>query len=294
MGKASRRKRTADARPSRAAQVPFARRPFEGLPGETEWVALGEVLPAATATVELSGDQLPEGAPTTVTISTVLPLAWPSLRRDDGEVLVATQAGSHSGDASRDLAGRILAAVALEPGAPLTTAPPVTADTPRLQDLLAPASAPRAQVHDGFDYWIGDQEAEGAAKESLERANESVVPTVRIDVDRSAFWCRIGERTYVRVLLAEDEDAATTALARLQAAGETSLGGETKLLGAFRTSGLLVPVWELDPQAEPGSYVEALTAVLARYDAALSVDEPLTADERRARSGLLSRQITLR
>ena len=83
---------------------------------------------------------------------------------DDGEVLVATQAGSHSGDASRDLAGRILAAVALEPGAPLTTAPPVTADTPRLQDLLAPASDPRAQVHDGFDYWIGDQEAEGAAK----------------------------------------------------------------------------------------------------------------------------------
>ena len=117
-----------------------------------------------------------------------------------------------------------IAAVIVSAPAPVAivslTAPPVTADTPRLQDLLAPASAPRAQVHDGFDYWIGDQEAEGAAKESLERANESVVPTVRIDVDRSAFWCRIGERTYVRVLLAEDEDAATTALARLQAAAD--------------------------------------------------------------------------
>ena len=55
MGKASRRrKRGTDTRTASRPgpePAPFERRPFEGLPGETDWVALREILPAATAVV---------------------------------------------------------------------------------------------------------------------------------------------------------------------------------------------------------------------------------------------------
>ena len=77
MGKASRRQRGTErgtAR-SRPGPVPFERRPFEGLAGETDWVAMREILPAATATVSLRPEHVPDGAPTEVTVATVLPMA---------------------------------------------------------------------------------------------------------------------------------------------------------------------------------------------------------------------------
>src|SRR5690349_7319661 len=52
----------------------LVRRPFEGLPGECDWVAMREIVPAATATVSLVGDAA--GRPTTV--ATILPMAWPA------------------------------------------------------------------------------------------------------------------------------------------------------------------------------------------------------------------------
>ena len=58
MGKASRRRRTTDdqgapAKRQRTAAVPYVNRPFEGLPQETEWVAIREILPAATVAADL-------------------------------------------------------------------------------------------------------------------------------------------------------------------------------------------------------------------------------------------------
>ena len=79
MGKASRRQRgsgSASSRASRPAPVPFERRPFEGLPSETDWVALREILPAATATVTVRPEHVPDGAPDEVVVATVLPMAW--------------------------------------------------------------------------------------------------------------------------------------------------------------------------------------------------------------------------
>jgi hypothetical protein len=110
----------------------------------------------------------------------------------------------------------------------------------------------------------------------------------------SAYWVRIGERTHIRLVLPEDEDIATDALARLLASGGSGLGEGTRLLGAFRACGLLVPVWDLDPEREAADYEDALAAFGERYAAALASTEPLTAEERRSRSGLLSRQVTLR
>src|SRR5690349_23905333 len=79
MGKASRRQRGTDTAPrqSRPRPAPFERRPFEGLTGETDWVALREILPAATAVVTVRPEHVPDGAPSEVTVATVLPMAWP-------------------------------------------------------------------------------------------------------------------------------------------------------------------------------------------------------------------------
>ncbi len=296
MGKASRRQRGTDTAPrqSRPRPAPFERRPFEGLTGETDWVALREILPAATAVVTVRPEHVPDGAPAEVTVATVLPMAWPGLHRTDGTVLIGTQSGNASGDASRDLAGQLLAALAAEPGHPVLTTEQVTADSPRLQDVLTDDGAFEVTVHEGFDFWVEGQELEGDAAESLERANSSVVPTARMSALPSAYWVRIGERAHIRLVLPDDEDAATDALSRLHAAGDDALGGDTRLLGAFRACGLLVPVWDLDPELEPADHEAELAAWGERYAVALASDAALTAEERRARSGLLSRQVTLR
>ena len=299
MGKASRRSRQSARESGQRAvtpsPAPFVARPFEGLPGETDWVALREILPAATATVQLREDAAPEGAPRSATIATVLPLAWPGLHRADGQVLVATQSGSSTGDASRDLAQVLLATVAAEPGHPVTGTPQATVDTPRLQDVLDPAAPFQVTVHEGFEFWVddvADLDEEGRA--SLERANAVAVPTQALTSVSSAYWCRIGERTHLRWVLPQEEDLATDALARLHAAHESGLGEGTRLLGAFRACGLLVPVWDLDPAKGAADHEDEAVAWQKRYDQALAATEPLTAEERRARSGLLSRQVTLR
>lgn len=298
MGKASRRRKSgANADQSSRARVepaPFISRPFEGLPGETDWVALREILPAATATVRFAKGKAPEGAPEGATVATVLPLAWPGLHRADGTVFIGTQSGSASGDASRDLAQSLLAAASAEQGTPVTTVAPATADTPRLQDILDSKAGFEVTVHEGFDFWVGDSELDAEGKASLERANESIVPTTKMAALPSAYWVRIGDRTHIRLVLGDDEDVATDALARLLAAGESALGEGTRLLGAFRACGLLVPVWDLDPEKDADAYEDELAAFAKRYAAAVASTEPLTPEERRARAGLLSRQVTLR
>ena len=302
MGKASRRRhagsdnlrgtRTSDlsARPA-----PFVGRPFEGLAGETDWVAMREVVPAATATVTFAAGVVPVDGPQTATVATVLPLAWSGLRRADGAIMVGLQSGSTTGDASRDVAQVLLATAAADAGMPLPSVPLATAATPRLQDVLDPAASFEVSVHEGFDFWVPDtSDLDDAGKESLERANAAAIPTTKLESAPSAYWCRVGERTLLRWVLPHNEDAATDALARLHAASATSLGEGTRLLGAFRACGLLVPVWDLDPGLAGVDYENAVAQMVVRLDQALAQPGALSAAERRARSGLLSRQVTLR
>jgi hypothetical protein len=95
-------------------------------------------------------------------------------------------------------------------------------------------------------------------------------------------------------VLPHDEDAATDALARLHAVSAASLGEGTRLLGAFRACGLLVPVWDLDPTLAGADYEDAVAQMAVRLGEALTRGGALNGEERRARSGLLSRQVTLR
>lgn len=283
MGKASRRDRK-----QKIAPAPFVARPFEGLSGETDWVAMREFVPAATATIDFTYGERSG----TATVATVLPLAWPGLHRANGELLIAMQSGGNSGDASRDLAGALIGVLDLEPGQPLESAPRATFETPRLQELVTSSSLD-VQLYDGFDFWVADDELDDAGQASLERANEAVAPTARLVADRSAYWCRVGERSFVRWVVDATENAATDALARLSASGGDHLG-DGRLLGAFRASGLLVPVWEvatsLDPEAVAADFIDTAE----RFDTFLAVDEPLDADQRRARDRLVSRQLTIR
>jgi hypothetical protein len=272
--------------------APLVRRPFAGLAGETEWVAMREILPAATAGVRFVAGA-PEGAPAEATMATVLPLTWPAIHRQGGDVLVATQAGATCGDASRDIAAAWLQAAAAPEGVPIQQFPTPTADTPRLQDLLGPDQPILATLHDGFGFWVGEAELDEEAAASLQRADEAIVPTVRLGAE-SVFWVRFGERCFVRWVLPQDEDRATDGLARLAVADRSRLTPDSRLLGAFRACGLLVPVWEVDGTAEPESFEPAVAALAGPLAESIAASAPLTIDERRARNGLLSRQVTLR
>jgi uncharacterized protein DUF5926 len=289
MGKASRRRTTrptsTEARP---VPAPFVARPFEGLPGETDWVALREILPAATGGITLTASG------TDATVCTVLPLAWPALHRNGGELFVATQSGATSGDPSRDIAAALLLAADSDEGTPVTQVPNPTVDSPRLQDILDTGAPFDVTVHEGFDFWVGDNDLDEEGQQSLERANESVIPTERVEGGDSVYWCVINGRSYVRWVLPYDEDDATAALARLHAADADRLTPESRLLGAFRACGLLVPVWEVPADATAKDFPDAVATMAGALETAATADTPLTADERRARAGLVNRQVTLR
>ena len=70
--------------------------------------------------------------------------------------------------------------------------------------------------------------------------------------------------------------------------------GHAAQLQAQRAGGLVVPVWEVAADSEPAEHEGAVADFATRYAAAAATTDDLTADERRARSGLLSRQVTLR
>ncbi|MEV0121783.1 DUF5926 family protein [Streptomyces sp. NPDC050703] len=286
-----RRYKACHGRAASHAVTELVRRPFEGLPGECDWVALRELVPAATVALTLK-EGLPEGVPS-VTLATVLPMAWPALRREDGSVLVGLQNDTSSGDISRDLADTLLRALEAEPGTPVRgrRAP---AEGPRLQDVLAAEGPFEPVVHAGFEFWVPD--AENATPEvsaSLERANAAAIPTVRLTGVDSAYWCETPEKNHLRWVMPYAEERLLDALARLHAAGTSSLGEGTRLVGSFRAHGLTVPVWDL-PSGVGADDVEKPAAEFAeRLAAVLDSDAPLTADERRARGGLTNRQVTL-
>ncbi|GHF27192.1 DUF5926 family protein [Streptomyces morookaense] len=286
-----RRYKACHGREAAHAVAELVQRPFEGLPGEADWVALRELVPAATVELTLK-DGLPEGVPS-VTLATVLPMAWPALRRDNGAVLLGLQNDTASGDLSRDLADTLRRALTAEPGTPVA-AGRAAADGPRLQDLLDPQGAFEPAVHTGFEFWIENAEnATGEVAASLERANAAAIPTVRLAGPDAAYWCETPEKNHLRWVMTHPEEQLLDALARLHAAGATSLGEGTRLVGSFRAHGLTVPVWDLPSGMRAEDVEKPAKEFAERLAGALADTAPLSADERRARSGLTSRQVTL-
>jgi hypothetical protein len=270
--------------------VAHVSRPFEGLTSECDWVAFREIVPAATSPLTLRDD-----AKRRVILTTVLPLAWPALVRDNGDIYLALQVTTGSGDPSRDAADALLRALETEPGAPV---PPVglPGPGPRLQELIADVPL-EVTIHDDFDYWMADETSadDPGVRDSLDRANSKVMPTARLTSVDVAYWVQMGNKVFLRWVMPHQEEKLLDALARLHAAGESGLAGvPSRFVGSFRADGLLAPVWELTDGTPPADAEEAAADFGARLDAALAIDVPLTSDERRARAGLQNRQITLR
>lgn len=270
------------------AAVTFVARPFEGLPGECDWVAMREIVPAALAEVKVINDDRK------ILIVTALPNAIAALHRKDGVILVGLQTPTGSGDASRDVAGGLLAALRSEPGDSIGAADPK--NSVRLQELLDLTLPFEIEVTEDFNFWFAEgEELSKENQESLEELAEGMVGTVRIKAPiGAAYWCEFPDRSVVRWVLDTDEEKALDALARLSSVGNLSVGAGSRYLGAFRADGLLVPVWEVD-RAKPARGFEVQVAALHRdFELALAVLTPLSSDERRVRAGIVGRQLTLR
>lgn len=291
MGKAARKKGPKAGRKPKVRDV-FVARPFEGLAAEPEMIALREFVPSATAALTLRDH--PERK---VTLGTVLPMAAAALVRSDGEVFLGMQVQTRSSDISRDLGRSLRWALEAKPGAvlsvPDTTSEPVEGE--RLQDLLAADAALDVRLHEDFSWWLAeDTEPTGEIAMSLERANAAIMPTERLSP--GAYWVLAGAKAHLRWVWSADENRLLQALARLSAAGALNLGEGTRYAGSFRAHGLLVPVWDLDPEAHAREWIEPAKQLGSRLESALASldDEPLNAAERRARDGLIGRQLTLR
>lgn len=268
------------------APAAFVARPFAGLPGECDLVAMREFVPAATAPLALK-----DGG--RAMLCSLLPGAAPAVVREDGTVWLGLQVLHAYGDASRDLAAVLERGLAAEPGTVvgLNEAP---GEGPRLQDLVDPDQALEVSVHEGFDFWLEDAESE-EAKEALHEVNHQVHPTVRLEGEHAAYWTNVGDKEFLRWAMPQPEDELLDALARVHHAGADRLVEGARLIGMFRALGVLVPVWDLPL----GTGADALAGPVADFAAALadaldSAAEPLSAEERAARNGLASRQLTLR
>lgn len=272
----------------------FVKRPFAGLEAERDLVALREFVPAATAPIRLRPDApaevLAAAQGRDLTWCTLLPGATPGQVREDGSVRIATQVQHSFGDASRELAAVLLAALEAEPGTPVLQLDD-PGEGPRLQDLIT--GPLEVELHDGFGFWLEDG-ADPSAAALIEQVDETVVPTRRLAGVQAAYWVSTGDRDYLRWVRGEDEERLLDALAVLHAGGRDHLGAGDRLIGMFRAHGLLVPVWEFPAGTGPEALAEGAAALDAVIAETLAEERVLSTEERAARSGLANRQLTLR
>jgi len=279
MGKKSRRNKPSKER------MPFVARTFAGLPNEADWVALREFVPSATAVVQLTDG-------TKVRICSLVPGAGAGLVRPDGEIWVGLQVMHNHGDISRDLAHVVELAKQTPEGTPIKMTDPGVG--PRLDEIVDAAGGFELELHDDFNWWLQEADRQNsAAVAALEEANASVAPTTKLGSVQTAYLTDMGDHTYLRWIMPQDEDCLLDALARLRAAGEDSLTDGTVLIGIFRAHGLLAPVWEVVDVA--AADLDKATADFAgRLEQALTLTAELTTAERTSRRELNSRQVTIR
>ncbi len=272
----------------RSAGVAANPRPFAGRVDECDLVALREVVPSATAALTLA-----DRSDRPVLLGSVLPVAWPAMVRADGTRMLGLQTAPRSSDPDRDLGQALEAVLERDAGQGLDDlgAPE---PGPGLVSLLDPAPL-EITVHDGFDWWLEGVEDPGAeATAALAEANGNVVPTVRLASVEAGYWCRITDRSHLRWALPDAEEPLLDAMARLAARHALTIGPNSRYVGAFRALGIVMPVWDLPRETGAAEIEEPVAALRTALDEALAETAPLTGDERRARAGVVSRQLTLR
>ncbi|MGQ4507086.1 DUF5926 family protein [Dermabacteraceae bacterium P13115] len=265
-------------------------RPFAGLSCERELVALRELLPAASMTLRLNK----EHGGREVVVASVLPALWPALHRKDGTLMVGMQATVPGGDLSRAFAAALLEAAELEAGQAVTHLQ-IPDDAPTLQEILDDSAPVELTVHETFDFWLdGEGERTEDMSAALQEANDTIMPSRAVAGLEHAYWVDAGSKEHLRWVRSEDEERVVDAIARLHARRESGIGEGTRFVGMFRAEGLTIPVWDL-PKGFGADGVSAVADELReRFEAALACEDDLTVMERRARGGIVARQVTLR
>ncbi|MCZ9309574.1 DUF5926 family protein [Corynebacterium uberis] len=294
----SRRQAKLARRAAERAALEGEPRPYAGLAAEAQLIALQEFVPSATAEVALAQ---PAAGGRTLRVVTVLPGAAAAVVRDN-EALVALQLPTRSSTPARDLAAAVAWALEAEDGQTLPAAP--AGEAPALTELIDASATPTVHEHQDFTWWLpsGASAADPATARGLQAANDSVVPSYQVpaEVPGAVWWVYPGgDKAHIRWVLPteEPEDTLLTALARVAARGDLHLGEETKFAGVFRTHGVVVPVFDLDPQRSHDSYGPALEAVaeaVAGELAAVAGGATLSAQERRQLQNIKSREVTIR
>nr|WP_296771416.1 DUF5926 family protein [Rhodococcus sp. (in: high G+C Gram-positive bacteria)] len=266
-------------------------RPFQGVRAECDLVALREFVPSATAPVVVDGR--------TLTIATVLPGAVAALVREENDVVTGfagLQVQVHSPNVAADLSSALRWASTAQPGESLESAGP-DGNTAALSEVLDPTLDLEITVHQDFNWWLPDNaDTAPDVAATVERANQAIMPSARLEGDGlvAAWWVDAGDKAHLRWVRPESEDDLMLALARLHAAGDLTLGEGSRYAGSFRTHGLLVPVFDLDPEMHPTEWATPATTFGGKLADALAVDAPLTSEQLRSRDGLRGRQVTLR
>lgn len=293
MGKASRRKKVDPARVKQVRPpVPFVDRPFEGLVRERELVAMREIIPCATMNAQTNEKY----GSVPFTFVTLVPDGAGAMVRGDGEILIGLQTRFHTGDLAHDLGVALAAALAMkETGEEGIVKFDVRDPGPRLQEMIVNSDdEPTMELAKDFGYWFDPGEEPDAQRQAaLEENREDMVPTEQVPGVHGMYWCQLNNN-FVRYVLSVDEDKLFTGLARLQAAGEARMGEGSKFVGAFRACGIAIPVFQVDPELTPADLAKPAEKLRDALKAAIDKRGPLSDEERRAREGMVSRQVTIR
>ena len=291
MGKKSRRKKVGANKNFRPI-VPHVARPFEGLDAEADLVAMREIIPAAT----LAAKTTPEYGSVDFYFATLLPDAAPAIVREDGVILIGMQTRSSTRDAGHDLGVALVAAIDRKKKIDEDEAEygVVRVDVrdagPRINDMLA--STEKMEIRKDLGFWVAEGQKNEEIEEVIEQTSKELIPSEPVPGVENTYWHDMGKH-FVRWIRLEDEDQLFTALARLQAAGDLSLGQGDRFIGAFRAAGLSIPVFEFPGEIDPAVLTEPVKELEKKLEEALANKEPLSDDERRARAGLVSRQVSL-
>ncbi len=268
----------------------FVSRPFEGLAAELDLVAMRQLIPSATIKASITS----EYGGGDVVIASILPMNWAALKRDDGTVMVGMQATVPGSDVSKGLGAALKTALDSDAGTAVSTVD-VQDDSPRLQDLLSFPDDYLVEVHEDFEYWLdAGAERTEEIEAGLEQANEAIMPTAAVGGLPHAYWVDAGAKEHLRWVLDESESRVIDAVARLHAKRNSGIGEGTRYVGSFRADGLTIPVWDLPKGFGVEGVEDEVPEFTRRFEEALNSSEPLTALERRARGGIVARQVTLR
>ncbi len=285
MGKQSRRNK--EAKPKRV-RVQFVERPFAGLPFESELVAMREIIPAATLKAKTNANYGEEE----FYFVTMLPQMAAAVRRSDGVLLVALQTVTNSGDLSLDVADRIINGLELADNETYLQ-PDIPESTLRLPDVLDLDFAHEFTLEEDFRFWVGtDELAKEDVAQAVAQTKEQIIPTQAVPGVPGAYWTNM-QRQFVRWVRPESQDEVLDALARLQQRRELSFA-QARFVGAFRALGLLIPVFELAEDTTAQALTTPMQEFTKVFEEAIASTTALTAEERRAKAGIISRQVTLR